>query len=90
MTVATHDTGLALAERYRVSIDDAMILAAALQAGCQRFWSEDMQHGMTLDEGPRILNPFRLTAYHARHIGGVMTCRSHASASDARPACASA
>ncbi len=25
-----------------------------------RLWSEDIQHGMTLDEGLRILNPFRV------------------------------
>jgi predicted nucleic acid-binding protein len=24
-------------------------------------WSEDMQHGMALDEGLRIVNPFRGT-----------------------------
>jgi predicted nucleic acid-binding protein len=38
---------------------DAVIVAAALQAGCDTLWSEDMQHGMTLDEGLRIVNPFR-------------------------------
>ena len=58
VTIETHETGLALAERYRLSIYDAMIAAAALQAGCDTLWSEDMQHGMAMGEGLRIINPF--------------------------------
>ena len=58
LTVETHETGLRLAERYGLSTYDAMIAASALQAGCDTLWSEDMQHGMVLDEGLRILNPF--------------------------------
>lgn len=27
--------------------------------GCETLWTEDMQHGMALDESLRILNPFR-------------------------------
>ena len=61
LTVEIHETGLGLAERYRFSIYDAMIAAAALHAGCDTLWSEDMQHGMTLDEGLRIVDPFRKT-----------------------------
>ncbi|SJM29305.1 PIN domain-containing protein [Mesorhizobium delmotii] len=59
VTIETHETGLALAERYNFSIYDAMIAAAALHADCDTLWSEDMQHGMALDEGLRIANPFR-------------------------------
>jgi predicted nucleic acid-binding protein len=59
VTIETHETGLALAERYGLSTYDAMIAAAALQAGCDTLWSEDLQHGMVLDEGLRIVNPFR-------------------------------
>jgi predicted nucleic acid-binding protein len=58
-TVETHDAGLRIAERYGLSIYDSMIAAAALDAGCDTLWSEDMQHGMKLDEGLRIANPFR-------------------------------
>ncbi|HUH85486.1 MAG TPA: PIN domain-containing protein [Stellaceae bacterium] len=58
LTVETHETGLGLAERYGFSTYDAMIAASALHAGCDTLWSEGMQHGMTLDEGLRILNPF--------------------------------
>ena len=59
ITVETHETGLALAERYNLSTYDAMIVASALHADCKTLWSEDMQHGMEFDEGLRIVNPFR-------------------------------
>ena len=58
-SVETHENGLALAERYNFSIYDAMIAAAALQANCDTLWSEDMQDGLVLDGGLRIVNPFR-------------------------------
>jgi predicted nucleic acid-binding protein len=61
LTVETHETGLHLAERYGFSTYDAMIAASALHAGCDTLWSEDMQHGMTLQEGLRIESPFRQT-----------------------------
>jgi predicted nucleic acid-binding protein len=60
ITIEVHETGLALAERYGLSIYDAMIAASALHADCDTLWSEDMQHGMMLGEGLQILNPFRV------------------------------
>jgi predicted nucleic acid-binding protein len=61
LAVEAHETGLALAERYNLAIDDAMIAASALDADCDTLWSEDMQHGMVLDGRLRIVNPFRAT-----------------------------
>jgi predicted nucleic acid-binding protein len=58
VSVETHETGLALTERYQLSIYDSMIAASALQAGCDTLWSEDMQHGMVIDGRLRIVNPF--------------------------------
>ncbi|SJZ58104.1 Predicted nucleic acid-binding protein, contains PIN domain [Enhydrobacter aerosaccus] len=58
VTIETHATGLALAERYTLSTFDAMIAASAIQAGCETLWSEDMQDGMVLDERIRVSNPF--------------------------------
>jgi predicted nucleic acid-binding protein len=58
LTVEGHDTGLRLAERFGLSTYDAMIVASALHARCERLWSQDMQHGMKV-EGLRILDPFR-------------------------------
>jgi predicted nucleic acid-binding protein len=59
ITIETHETGLAFAERYDLSTYDAMIAASALHADGDILWSEDMQDGMTLSDGLRIVNPFR-------------------------------
>ncbi|MER8685541.1 PIN domain-containing protein [Mesorhizobium sp. M0563] len=60
LTLETHETGLRLAERYSLSTYDAMIASAAIHAGCDTLLSEDMQHGMALGDGLRIVNPFRV------------------------------
>jgi predicted nucleic acid-binding protein len=57
LEVETHELGLELAERYRYSVYDSMILAAALRAGCSTLFSEDYQDGQTI-EGLTIRNPF--------------------------------
>jgi predicted nucleic acid-binding protein len=59
LTIETHEAGLMLAERYRLSVYDAMIVASALQAGCDTLWSEDMQDSVAIGKGLRIANPFR-------------------------------
>jgi predicted nucleic acid-binding protein len=61
LTLGIHETALTLAERYGFSLHDAMIVSSALDAGCDILWSEDMQNGMALDEGVRIVDPFRVT-----------------------------
>jgi predicted nucleic acid-binding protein len=62
ITLETHDSGLALAERYGLSTYDAMIAASALQGACDTLWSEDMQQGMLLEGRLRIVNPFQTRA----------------------------
>jgi predicted nucleic acid-binding protein len=59
LTIDIHDAGLALAERYELSIHDGMIAASLLHADCDTHWSEDMQDGIVLDGRLRIVNPFR-------------------------------
>jgi len=44
--------------RAAISFYDALIVAAALKAGCTRLLSEDLQHGQTFG-ALRIENPFR-------------------------------
>jgi predicted nucleic acid-binding protein len=56
--LGTHELGLDIAERYRFSIYDSMLLASALEAGCHTFYSEDLHHGQRI-EGLTIRNPFR-------------------------------
>ena len=58
LTSEIHEEGLTLAQRYQVSIYDAMIVAAALQTGCKTLYSEDLQSGMRFG-ALRVLNPFR-------------------------------
>ena len=59
LSIEVHETGLALTAKYSLSLYDAMIAAAALQASCPRLWSEDIQHGFTLEGQVLIQNPFR-------------------------------
>jgi predicted nucleic acid-binding protein len=59
LTLQTHEVGRALAERYSLSIYDAMIVASALVSGCTTLWSEDMQDGLLIEGQLRIVNPFR-------------------------------
>jgi predicted nucleic acid-binding protein len=60
LTEVTHELGLQVAERYRLSIYDGMIAAAALDAGCTTLLSEDMQDGLLIERTLRIRNPFRV------------------------------
>jgi predicted nucleic acid-binding protein len=59
LDIETHDDALRIAERHGYSIFDALMIAAALRAGCATLWSEDMQDGMAIDGRLRIVNPFR-------------------------------
>jgi predicted nucleic acid-binding protein len=59
LTAETHDEGCRIAERYGLSVYDAMIVASALIAGCKTVYSEDMQDGLVVDRRLRIRNPFR-------------------------------
>jgi predicted nucleic acid-binding protein len=53
-----YQRGIDIQERYGFSFYDALIVSAALQSGCRRLYSEDLQHGQKLD---RLIvhNPFR-------------------------------
>lgn len=59
LTIEIHDKGLALAERYQLSVYDAMIAAAALEARCDTLWSEDLHDGLVIDGKLTVRNPFR-------------------------------
>jgi len=58
LTGETHETGLALAERYGFSTWDGMIVASALLAGCDVLWTEDLQDGMEIEGGLKVRTPF--------------------------------
>lgn len=59
VAIGTHDKAMALAERHGLSFYDALIVAAALAAGCKTLLSEDMQHGQVFERQLTIRNPFR-------------------------------
>lgn len=56
--IETHLRALGLSKRYGFSIWDALIVAAAAEAGCSTLYTEDLQHGQVID-GVRIENPFK-------------------------------
>ncbi len=58
ITVETHDRGLAIFERYKFSLYDSMLVAAALIAGAKIIYSEDLQDGQVIDNQLRVTNPF--------------------------------
>lgn len=49
---------LHLVRRYDFQLFDSLIVAAALEAGCTKLYSEDMQHGQLVENRLLILNPF--------------------------------
>jgi predicted nucleic acid-binding protein len=57
LTIETHRLGMEYAERYQLALYDAMIVAAAVLAGCTRLYSEDLHDGLIID-GLTIRNPF--------------------------------
>ena len=57
ISVLTHEAALALARDHSLAFYDALILAAALEAGCDTLFTEDMQHGRKFGD-LTIVNPF--------------------------------
>ena len=57
LTLQVHQKGLQIARQHRYRIYDSQMIAAALQAACHTFFSEDMQHGQVIDT-LTIRNPF--------------------------------
>lgn len=47
-----------LVDRYNFSWWDALIVAAALRQECRTLLSEDMQHGLIIDDRLTLINPF--------------------------------
>jgi len=49
---------LKIAEKHGFGIYDALVVAAACEAGCAILYSEDFQDGQTIDGQLTIRNPF--------------------------------
>lgn len=57
-SVGLYRRALDLQQRWQFSFYDSLIVAAALEAGCSRLLSEDLQHGQRI-ESLVIENPFK-------------------------------
>lgn len=55
--VVTHTEAVSLARTHRFSFYDSLIVASALEAGCDTLLTEDLQAGRRV-EGLTIVNPF--------------------------------
>ena len=58
VTVAMHAAALKIAEKHGYNIYDALVVSAALEAGCTTLYSEDLHDGQTIDGQLTIRNPF--------------------------------
>ena len=56
-TAALYQDAISLQGRYGFTFYDSLIVASALEAGCTRLYSEDLQHGQQIQR-LTILNPF--------------------------------
>lgn len=57
LTVETNRVALALARDHNIAFYDALIVAAAQEAGCDTLFTEDLQHGRKFGN-LTIVNPF--------------------------------
>lgn len=53
-----HTLGREMAKRYKTGLYDSLIIAAALLDNSDTLYSEDMQHGLIVDDRLTIINPF--------------------------------
>ena len=58
LDIGVHEDGLRIARQHRLSLFDALMVAAALGSGCDTLWSEDMHDGLVIDGRLRVRNPF--------------------------------
>jgi predicted nucleic acid-binding protein len=58
ITVEMHEAALGIAEEHGYNIYDALVVSAALKAGCTTLYSEDLRDGQTIDGRLTIRNPF--------------------------------
>jgi predicted nucleic acid-binding protein len=61
LTLDTHSRAVVLARDHNLAFYDALIVAAAIEAGCDTLFSEDLQHGRRFD-GLVVVNPFLQSA----------------------------
>ena len=58
-TVETIIKATGIAKKYLFSFYDSLIVASALEAGCNILYSEDLHDGQVIENSLRIINPFK-------------------------------
>ncbi len=58
ITMEIHEAALKIAEKHVYNIYDALVIAAALEAGCATLYSEDLHSGQMISGQLTIRNPF--------------------------------
>jgi predicted nucleic acid-binding protein len=58
---ASNHEAARIAARHNIAFYDAVMIAVALANGATTLYSEDMQHGMVIDDTLTIKNPFLST-----------------------------
>lgn len=56
--LSTIHRAIDLKTRYNLQYYDSLIVATALENDCNILYSEDMQHGLVIDNRLKIINPF--------------------------------
>lgn len=56
---ATIERACRVADKYKYSFYDSLIIAAALSSNCKTLYSEDMQDGQVIENSLKIINPFK-------------------------------
>jgi predicted nucleic acid-binding protein len=54
----TIQRAIKIAEQYKFSFYDSLIIAAALECKCSKLYSEDMNNGQLIEKQITIINPF--------------------------------
>lgn len=58
LTIDIHENAVRISERYGFQIYDGIVIASALEAGCDILYSEDLQDGQVIDGSLTVKNPF--------------------------------
>jgi len=58
LDLETVENCLKIKEKYRFSWWDSLVLSSALESNCSILYSEDLQHGQTVENSLKIVNPF--------------------------------
>ena len=73
LDISTHTEAVALATSYGFNFHDSLIVAAALEAGCDTLLTEDLQAGQRI-ESLTVVNPF---ASRGLRLGACATGTRH-------------